>query len=205
MKKFLFYLLCALPMSAGAGVIYNTPRPMAFDSDFAARHRFYIGGTYNLSWWQNYADDTNFIRGKTEYGFDGIVGARITNNFRLEADYMYTKAKYDAFAIKTNTVFFNAILDARINELYSVFYHQHIVPYVGVGAGITWYDDDAVKVNNDMNVSVAALAGIALELGEYFAIDIGYRYVYMFKPGIDIMPKLNPAAHQVRAGLRINF
>ena len=203
MKKFLFYLLCVLPMSAVAEVVYSEPRPMAIESDFASQHRFYIGGMYNMSWWQNYADDVDLIHGKTESAFDGIIGARISNNFRLEADYMYANAKWDKFSIKTGTLFFNAIADARIDKMYDVFYHQHLVPYVGVGAGVTWYGGDSVE--NDMNVSLAALAGIAIELGEYFAFDIGYRYVYMLNPDVNIMPKLNPSAHQLRAGMRVNF
>ena len=194
MKKIICSLLCLLPISAMAGGV---------DEDFASRHRFYIGGTYNLSWWQDYATDTELARGKTEYGYDAIVGARLFNTFRLEADYMHSRAKWDVFAIDTDTVFFNAIVDARIDEKYH--YNQHIGPYVGVGTGITWYDSKDVETKNDMNVSLAALAGIGFELGEYFALDIGYRYIYMFKPNVDTMPELNPSAHQVRAGARINF
>ncbi len=219
MKKFLIYLLCLLPMSAGAEVIYrvqktgDVPENASADGKsgaretdtFAAQHRFYVGGMYNLSIWQDAVNHTDVIDGETTSGFDVVAGYRIYDILRIEANYMNTRAEWDGFAINANTVFLNAIVNARINSLYRFFYKQKIVPYVGVGAGMAFTDGDGVHVDSDAVVSLAAMAGLGLELGEHFTIDVGYRYLYMFGPDVGVVSDLNPSAHQLRAGVRINF
>ena len=207
MKKLLICLLCVLPMRAGATVLYrvqttSAPTDSVNNNDtFASRHRFYVGGMYDLSFWQN----DGGVAGKAASGFDVVAGFRLYDTFRIEADYMNTRAKWDDFALKTNTVFVNALVDARIDNLYRFFYKQKLVPYVGAGVGMTWIDGDDVAVEKDSVASMAALAGVAVELGEHFTLDFGYRYVYMFKPHTDVLPDLRPRAHQLRVGARINF
>ena len=207
MKKLLICLLCVLPMRAGATVLYrvqttSAPTDSVNKNDtFASRHRFYVGGMYDLSFWQN----DGGVAGKAASGFDVVAGFRLYDTFRIEADYMNTRAKWDDFALKTNTVFVNALVDARIDNLYRFFYKQKLVPYVGAGVGMTWIDGDDVAVEKDSVASMAALAGVAVELGEHFTLDFGYRYVYMFKPHTDVLPDLRPRAHQLRVGARINF
>jgi opacity protein-like surface antigen len=209
MRKFLICLLCVLPMHAGAEVLYRVQKTdMPSDTNankeaFASRHRFYVGGNYNLSFWQNESGEDITLDGKTSSGFDAIAGFRFYDTFRIEADYMNTRAKWNGLTLKTNTVFVNALIDARLDNLYRFIYKQKLVPYVGAGIGMTWVD--GAEVAKDTVASVAALAGIAVELGEYFALDFGYRYVYMFKPKADILPDLRPRAHQLRIGARVNF
>ena len=59
MKKFLICLLCVLPMHAGATVLYRVQTDVvptdsvAKNDTFASRHRFYVGGMYDISFWQN--------------------------------------------------------------------------------------------------------------------------------------------------------
>ena len=208
MKKFLICLLCVLPMHAGATVLYRVQQDgsptdsIVNNNTFASRHRLYVGGMYDLSMWQM----DNGISGKTTSGFDVVAGFRVCDTFRIEADYMNTRAKWRDFGLKTNTAFINALIDARIDNLYRLVYRQKLVPYVGAGVGMTWIDgDDNMIIKNDTVASLAALAGFGIELGEYFTLDLGYRYVYMFKPNIDVLPDLRPRAHQFRAGVRINF
>lgn len=207
MKKLLICLLCVLPMHAGAEVLYRVQKTgMPVDSvksndTFASNYRFYVGGMYDLSFWQN----DSGISGKTSSGFDAVAGFRLYDTFRIEADYMNTQAKWEEGALKTNTIFVNALIDARIDNLYRFFYKQTLVPYVGAGIGMTWVDSDDTKLENDSVASLVALAGVGIELSEHVALDLGYRYVYMFKPKPEILPDLRPRAHQLRAGLRVNF
>ncbi len=209
MKKFLISLVCLLPMHyAGATVLYRvqtnsvpTDSATATRDGFASRHRFYVGGAYDFSFWQN----DSGIAGKNASGFDAVAGFRVYDTFRIEADYMNTRAKWDDLSLKTNSVFVNAIFDARIDNLYRFIYNQKLVPYVGAGVGMTWVDGGDVNTENETVASLAALAGIAVELGEHFAIDFGYRYVYMFEPRPESLPDLRPRAHQLRAGVRVNF
>lgn len=207
MKKLLICLLCLIPMFANADVVYQDQQsalPKNMDT-FAPKHRFYIGAMYDFSIWHDYVGDADIVHGKNTSGLEAIAGFRAYDIFRIETNYMNTRAKWDEFAIKTDTLFLNAIIDARIDSLYRPIYKQKLVPYVGIGTGLTWYHSDDVKIKNDTNISVAAMAGLGIELGENFAIDLGYRYVYMFKPGIEQMSGLDPSAHQLRIGARVNF
>ncbi len=211
MRRILICLLCILPLSANAEIIYRTqktgsvPGMVEDRNTFANEHMFYFGAMYNYSMWQNYADDTNLARGRGTSGFDAMLGVRVNDTFRIEGNYMYSRAKWDIVSLNTNTVFMNAIVDARIDSLYRLFYKQKLVPYVGAGAGLTWYNANDTEFKNEANLSLAAMAGLGMEFGEYFALDFGYRYVYMFSPKVEVMPDLVPSAHQIRFGARINF
>ena len=41
------------------------------------------------------------------------------------------------------------------------------------------------------------MAGLGVELGEHFALDLGYRYMYMFSPEFDVISDFAPVAHLV--------
>ncbi len=49
------------------------------------------------------------------------------------------------------------------------------------------------------------MAGLGIEFNDWFTLDIGYRYMYMLKPGIDGFRDLAPNANQIRVGARVNF
>lgn len=213
-NKILFILLCLLPMGANAAIPYrveqiNMPAEVSQtgndDEAFASRHRFYVGGTYTFSMWNNDIDGSLFIDGKNTSSFDAMVGIRIFDTFRLEADYARTVAEWDAFKVTGDTAMLNAIFDARIDSLYRLFYKQHLVPYVGVGGGASWNSAEGASIENKISPVASVMAGLGIELGEHFALDFGYRYLYMFAPKFDVAHDLAPIAHQLRVGARINF
>ena len=213
-KYILAGLICIAPMASHAAIPYRvqqtkTPVPQTtdgHDSEALARmHRFYIGGMYNFSMWQNGADSDLHIDGKNTSSFEGVVGVRVYDTFRIEANYIRTRAKWDAFSLNGNTGFINAIVDARIDNMYRLFYRQRLVPYVGVGAGLAWNRADNVEIEHKITPAAAAMAGLAIEMGDYFAVDLGYRYMYMFSPKFDVISDFAPISHQFRAGARINF
>ena len=186
------------------------PAPVApdgRDSEALARlHRFYIGGMYDYSMWQSYTDDNDIrAEGKNTSSFEAVAGIRIYDTFRLEANYIHTRAKWDEFSMTGNTGFINAIIDARIDNLYRLFYHQRLVPYVGAGAGLSWNSANDAHIDNKITPAVAAMAGLSIEMGENFAVDAGYRYMYMFTPKFDVIKDLAPTAHQLRIGARVHF
>ncbi|HNY25716.1 MAG TPA: outer membrane beta-barrel protein [Alphaproteobacteria bacterium] len=207
-------LICLLPFATNAAIPYrsekvgNTPdKTLGGDSEYLARqYRVYVGGSYNLSMWQNGADDTVSVTGKNTSSFEGVIGLHIYDTFRLEANYYKMKADWNAFKMSGDTVFVNAIFDARIDNLYRVFHSQVLVPYVGFGAGMSWNTvDDNVTIENKISPAMAALAGIGIEMGDRFALDFGYRYFYLFSPNFNLIKNFDPTAHQFRIGMRVNF
>lgn len=213
--KILFGALCLLPMAANAAIPYRVEQvkmPAAAIPDgndvqaFARNYRFYLGGAYNFSMWNNGTDDANVsVAGKNTSSFEAVAGIRIVDTFRLEANYVRTNAKWNSFSLTGDTAFINAIFDARIDSMYRLFRSQKLVPYVGVGAGLTWNSVDNATIENKISPVAAAMAGLGIELGNRFTLDFGYRYVYMFSPNFDVIADFAPTAHQFRAGVRVNF
>ena len=213
--KLLIGALCLIATTANASIPYRvrqvrTPQselPDGHDSEAYARgHRFYVGGMYNYSMWQSYRDETDLLKeGKDTSSFDVVAGLRIYDVFRLEANYTRTNAKWNDLSLTGNTVFLNAFFDARIDSMYRLFRSQRFVPYVGLGAGLSGNEADGAKIDDKISSAVAVMGGLGFELGEYFTVDAGYRYMYMFSPKFDVIEGLNPTAHQFRIGARINF
>lgn len=212
-KKISFIgLLCLVPLvSANAAVPYRVqqvvmPEQEYIPDSFADAHRFYVGGAYNFALWNSYTDSDNVhVAGKNAPGFDVVAGIRVSDVFRIEADYINTSAKYTAFKLTNSIAMINAVLDARVDNMFRLFYTQHMVPYIGVGGGLSWNSGHNVHIDDKVSPAVAGMAGIGIELGEYFTIDLGYRYLYMFSPKFDDIKNLNPTANQFRAGVRVNF
>lgn len=213
--KLLIGALCLIATSANASIPYRvrqvrTPQselPNGNDNEsFARRHRFYVGGMYDYSMWQSYTDENNlYLEGKNTSSFDVVAGVRIYDIFRVEANYTLANAKWGDLSLTGNTVMMNALFDARIDSMYRLFRTQRIVPYVGFGAGLSANEAKHTKIDNKVSPVVAVMAGLGLEMGEYFTLDMGYRYMYMFSPEFDVVSGLNPMAHQLRVGARINF
>jgi opacity protein-like surface antigen len=215
-NKILVSLVCLLPFAANAAVPYRVeqvgtipaePEPGATnDSEsFAREHRFYIGAGYNFSMWNDAQDDAVRVSGGNASSFDGAIGVRVYDTFRLEANYVRLDAKWDSFGMTGNAGFVNAIFDARIDSIYRMFRKQLLVPYIGFGAGLSWNSVTDVAIKNKITPAAAALAGVAVEMGGHFALDFGYKYIYVFTPDFDAIKDLAPTAHQFRAGVRVNF
>ena len=134
------------------------------------------------------------------------LAVRIVDTFRTEINYAHNDAKWDEMSFQTDALMINAIIDARIDNLYRPLRNQMIVPYVGLGAGISWNSaNDGIELDKKITPVISAMAGLAFEFNDIFALDLGYKYFYMFKPESNVMPELNPVAHQLRAGARISF
>lgn len=211
-KSLLFCAMCLMPSLASAAIPYRTEvsriptQPGATDDEsFARAHRFYVGGMYNFSVWNDGTDDVTHISGKNTSSFEFVAGVRAFDTFRIEANYIRAAAEWDAFKLTGNTAMVNAIFDARIDSMYRAFHHQLFVPYVGVGGGLSWNHATDVELDKTTSMVAAAMAGVGIEMGEYFTVDLGYRYMYMFAPEFKTMRDYAPIAHQLRAGVRINF
>ncbi|MEE1111090.1 MAG: outer membrane beta-barrel protein [Alphaproteobacteria bacterium] len=208
-------VICIMPWAANAGIIYRvqqaeTPSLNTGNNDrdaLASQKRFYVGGAYNFSIWSDYTDKNNLtLTGKDKSSFEVMAGLRIYDTFRIEANYVHTNAKWNKVSLTGDTVFLNAIFDARIDSLYRLFQTQMLVPYVGFGAGITWNNRaSGDNIKNTTTATLGALAGISVEFNQTFAMDFGYRYFYIFSPEFETFSDMSPSAHQLRAGARIHF
>jgi opacity protein-like surface antigen len=214
-NKILVSLLCLLPCAANAAIPYRveqTKTPVDVEDGalndpeaFARIRRFYIGAGCNFSMWQGGADDAVKVSGKNKSSIEASLGVRLYDTFRLEANYYKLAADWNAFRLTGDTVFVNAVFDARIDSLYRLFRRQMLVPYVGFGAGLSWNSVEDTTIDNKISPTAAALAGLGIEIGDRLAFDFGYRYVYLFSPGFEAIEDFAPTAHQFRAGVRVNF
>ncbi len=217
MKKQLFFAMATLiPMVANAAIPYrveqikmpNVETKQGIDNEALARtRRFYIGGAYNFAMWNGYTNpDDVSISARNSNSFEAMAGIRVYDTFRLEANYVKTKAHWKNLSLTGDTFFMNAILDARVDNIYRLFHSQMLVPYIGAGAGLSWNSgEENVHIDKKIAPVVAALAGIGIEFNTVFALDFGYRYFYMFNPKITEVRDLNPTSHQFRLGARVSF
>ncbi len=213
MKKYFLSIISCLCVigAADATVVYSAEQRGATEAraesteTFASEHRFYVGGAYNLSFWNDGADENVSVSGGDTSSFEVMAGVRLWDTFRLEANYARLSADWDAFSLTGDAIMVNAIVDARIDSLYRIFRKQTLVPYIGFGAGVSFNSADGAIIENETSPVMAGMFGIALEMGERFALDLGYRYMYMFTPKFDVINDFAPTAHQLRLGARFNF
>lgn len=216
-KQLLFALLCAaLPIMANAQVVYRVEQieiPRKLDSNGNNRHalsdqkHYYIGASYDYTMWQDYTTDTNMpLAANNTSSFDIVAGIRLYDTFRLEANYINSNAKWDLISYNAHMAMMNMIWDARIDSIYRIFNSQMFIPYVGFGAGASWnYGRDGVTMEHKISPVVSAIAGIGIEFNTTFALDFGYKYIYMFNAETNLVSDFVPSAHQLRIGARIHF
>ena len=205
-------VISVMPMLANAELIYRVEQEQFAQTEtsnqtLAQQRRFYIGGYYDFNMWNDFTDSNNYVlKGDDTSSFDIVAGIRLYDIFRIEANYIKTDAKYDAFAIDGNTFMLNAIFDARIDNPYRIFKSQMLVPYVGFGAGASWNKaDNGIDLKSKISPALSGIAGISVEFNSIFALDFGYKYMYLMDTDTDAITDFAPNAHQFRAGARIHF
>lgn len=193
-------------------------------TSYADERPFYVAAYYNYTNWEKTIDRPLLLSlgGNHKSTFDIAAGFRVFDWMRVEANYYKTDFELagDRLVLDGHTVFANVIFDARINHMYSFLSHQWFVPYVGVGFGVSFnsLEKDTPQMTVDMDRETpfvwGAMAGVAIEFNKSFAIDLGYRYMYMSAPHITIggiwvqdytLDDLSPVSHQFRAGVRVSF
>ncbi|MCL2737595.1 MAG: porin family protein [Alphaproteobacteria bacterium] len=167
---------------------------------------FYAAVNFVGARWNNARKDGFELDGKITPGFDLAIGARATDNIRLELNYYYADVKYDALKMNGHIFFLNALYDGRFRAAA----RQWLVPYVGFGIGVSRNSTTAADTDLGERFTpvVAALTGLAFELNRTFSIDVGYRYMYMFSPDFIIAGdtfEIPPTSHQLRTGLKVSF
>jgi opacity protein-like surface antigen len=118
----------------------------------------------------------------------GGIGYRFSDMMRTDLTFDWSGGYKVAPGVNwsSKTVLGNVYLDVPTGTAFT--------PYVGVGAGYSF------RENAKDGAALAASAGVAVDLSQNIAVDVGYRYLHhVAKSARD------PKEHQIRAGLRFSF
>lgn len=121
----------------------------------------------------------------------GGVGYRFNDNLRadIRGDWAGNYNVAPGSDMSISSVLGNVYLDWPTGSAFT--------PYIGAGAGYGWAD---IKGMPDKDGFAAALmAGVAVDITQNLAVDVGYRMRDVMVKGAD------PLEHQVTAGLRFSF
>lgn len=203
LKKFLFFILCLFISSfSKANVLYTSElkdeNKINKSKTLAENRPLYIAGFYNLNFWQDKSNKIHQIKGKESKSFDIVIGHRVYDTFRIEANYTQINTKYDKFSFSNNGINLNFLFDGRVDSIYRIFKRQLLMPYIGFGVGTSWGDIKG-------NFIASGLFGISLELEDFIHLDFGYKYTYMSPINLKNMENFSPISNGIKAGIRINF
>jgi opacity protein-like surface antigen len=130
--------------------------------------------------WSGGDDDSGWTVG-------GGIGYRLSDYFRsdLTLDWAGDYNTGVGGDLSATSVMGNAYFDLANDTIFT--------PYIGAGVGYAWVD------NNPNGVALGLNAGVAVDLSDNLALDVGYRFR-------DVMSKgPNPMEHQLTAGMRFTF
>ena len=134
----------------------------------------------------------NFVGNDNAYTAGLGVGYQYNDYFRTDITGEWS-GKYNVApgaAISTRAIMGNAYFDLANDTVFT--------PYVGVGAGYGWVNGSGTAVDAKGMV-LGAAAGVAVDLTNNIAIDVGYKMRDFIVAGN------NPVEHAVTAGLRFKF
>lgn len=131
------------------------------------------------------SDDSNWLAG-------GGIGYQYTDNLRMDvtADWSGDYNIAPGADISTTAVMANAYFDWANDTAFT--------PYVGAGVGWGWVNGKGTALD-DSGLALGLAAGVAVDLTNNLAIDVGYRFRDFEVSGP------NPTEHQAVAGIRFKF
>jgi opacity protein-like surface antigen len=185
LKSILLAGVVALPLAVSAQAADIAPDvPSEVDT---ANYGLYLRADAGWSFleWSGGADDDAFVLG-------GGIGYQYSDMFRMDVTADWS-GKYDVAPgaeISTTTVLGNAYLDFSNDTMFT--------PYVGVGAGYGWVNGSGPTVD-DSGFALGLAAGVAVDLTNNLAVDVGYRFRDIMISGPDSQE------HQATVGLRVKF
>jgi opacity protein-like surface antigen len=185
MKAFKISLLAAVilvPFAVSAQAADLAPDEAAASEAMG----LYLRGDAGMSFlnWSGGDDDNAFVVG-------GGIGYRYNDNMRADLTVDWT-SDYNIGAgadLSTTTVLGNLYYDWANGSAFT--------PYVGAGVGYGWVDIDPGKNRDGLALGLAA--GVAVDLTQNIALDLGYRFHDTMIKGSD------PMEHLVTAGVRFSF
>jgi opacity protein-like surface antigen len=186
MKAFKFSLLAGLmlvPFAVSAQAADLAPEVTAANT---AAMGLYLRGDVGMSFLQwSGGDDDSAV------AFGGGIGYRYNDNLRTDLTLDYS-GKYSIGAgadLSTTQLLGNLYYDFANDSAFT--------PYVGAGVGYGWVNNSIGKDRSGLALGLAA--GVAVDLTDNIALDVGYRFRDTMIKGSD------PYEHQIMAGVRFSF
>jgi opacity protein-like surface antigen len=183
-KMVLLTAVVALPMMGSAHAADAEPPTDGYAASDAGS--FYVRG--DLGW--SFLDWT----GDTEntYVLGGGVGYQYNDNFRadLTVDWANNYKVAPGAEIDMTTVLGNMYFDWANDSV--------VTPYIGAGLGYGWVNGDG-GVADESGVAFGLAAGVAIDLTENVALDVGYKYRDI------LIDNTDPSEHMGTVGLRFSF
>ncbi len=176
-------LASAFVLAAGVGAQAADITPdVPSDIETTASSGVYLRGDAGWSFleWSGGDDDSNYVvGGGVGYQFNDFLRSDVTLD--MSGDYSVAPGA----EISTTTVLGNVYFDWATDTAFT--------PYVGLGAGYGWVE------NNPNGVALGVSAGVAVGVTENLDIDLGYRFRDIMSGGPDVME------HQTTLGMRFKF
>lgn len=168
----------------------------------------YVGSNFGGTWFNNSgpaASDQTIVAGLNVTGAIGMT----FDNFRLEAE-VGGQSNIDPlisgiFGISSSM----SVTSLLVNGYYDIK-GGDLEPYLTIGVGPTWVDIDNSNLLKQYSAKYTTLgyqvgAGVAIPLGNHFAIDARYRYFGTGTITDNTNGNLKIASHSALFGLRYEF
>lgn len=183
MKAFKMFLMAGVVALAGASQAFAADYDQPADSG-SDPFGIYIradGGWSFLDWTDN--DNAPVIGGGVGYQFNDYLRTDVRADWA--GNYDVAPGAEMSITTVTGNLYFDWANDSAFT------------PYLGAGLGWGWANGDGIPDDNGFAYNL--MAGVAMDLTENVAIDVGYRMREVMIDGE------NPLEHQVLAGVRFSF
>ncbi len=182
-KKFLVSTVCAATMVTPAlAADYGSP-----SSGYGGA--WYLRGDIGVA----ISKDFDFVGSDETVGFGAGIGYKYNHMFRADVtfdgavDYNYFGVDVDAYSVMVN-----GYVDFPLGDM--------IKPYIGGGIGYGWVEANGFGFSaDDDGLALGGMAGVAVEITQNMAIDVGYKFRNISISGEDFQD------HMIRGGLRFYF
>ncbi|TWT10118.1 OmpA family protein [Reyranella sp. CPCC 100927] len=147
--------------------------PLAANAQTVNMPGFYVG----LAGGANFMNFSTLGKTKEKVGFaaGGVVGYDLVGP-RVELEFLYRQNKNKG--VGKNMYQYTPM----VNVLYDFIPDSMITPYLGVGAGVNFWEYSHVSTQD---LAVQGIAGIGLRLADGFFANLDYRFMNTFAKGKD--------------------
>ncbi len=180
-------LLGGTALAADMPAYTPEPAPAPAPAPVYDNSGWYLRGDLGWSW----TDMGGHLENDDDFTAGGGVGYRFNDMFRADITGDYSgkydmgPGKYDAW-----TLLGNGYVD--------IPWGSTVTPYVGAGLGWGWLNGSN-GLDDDDGFTFALMGGVAFNITERVALDVGYRYRNTSIDGPNFQD------HSARAGLRFSF